>query len=88
VWHAQEVTGDIAGNLRLTQPIGTLMLAIRDSEEVYDDIYETWVHDSQVAVLSKHYFIAPHAERFFCLAHVNSQMRCIPRPGGAQQQPY
>ena len=47
--HMQEVTGDIAGNLRLTQPIGTLMLAIRDCDEVYDDIYETWVHESQVA---------------------------------------
>lgn len=47
---AQEVTGDVAGNLRLTQPIGTLLLAVRDAEDLSDDIYETWVHDSQVSL--------------------------------------
>lgn len=48
----QEVTGDIAGaaGLRMTQPIGALMLAVRESEELCDDIYETWVHDSQVSL--------------------------------------
>ena len=52
----QEVTGDIAGaaNLRLAQPIGSLMLAIRDSEELCDDIYESWVHDSQVLLWAQH----------------------------------
>ena len=46
--HVQEVTGDIANNLRLTHPIGALWLAVRDADDVFDDIYETWVHDSQV----------------------------------------
>ena len=52
----QEVTGDIAGaaSLRMGQPIGSLMLAIRDSEELCDDIYETWVHDSQVVPSAWH----------------------------------
>ena len=51
VWHAQEVTGDIANNLRLSQPVGALWLAVRDADDVFDDIYETWVHDSQVTPL-------------------------------------
>ena len=48
MWHVQEVTGDIANNLRLSHPIGALWLAVRDADDVFDDIYETWVHDSQV----------------------------------------
>lgn len=48
VWHAQEVTGDIVNNLRLLHPVGALWLAVRDADDVFDDIYETWVHDSRV----------------------------------------
>ena len=50
IQYLQDVTGDIAGaaSLRMAQPIGLLMLAIRESEELCDDIYESWVHDSQV----------------------------------------
>ncbi len=53
---SQEVTGDIAGaaSLRMTQPIGALMLAVRESEELCDDIYEIWVHDSQVVHWALH----------------------------------
>ena len=63
MWHVQEVTGDIASNLRLTHPIGALWLAVRDADDVFDDIYETWVHDSQV----------PHSSTISCARSAASQ---------------
>ena len=32
----------------MAQPIGALMAQVRTSDEMCDDIYENWVHDSQV----------------------------------------
>ncbi len=75
--HMQEVTGDIAGNLRLTQPIGTLMLALRDCDEVYDEIYETWVHDSQVFALLFQPLTMPPQPFCECLSrHACALLRC------------
>lgn len=60
VQYLQEVTGDIAGaaSLRMAQPIGLIMLAVRECEELCDDIYENWVHDSQVVFGAQN--TAPH----------------------------
>ncbi|BDA44800.1 probable DDB1- and CUL4-associated factor 1 at C-terminar half [Coccomyxa sp. Obi] len=41
----EEVTGDVMVNMRSQQPIGTLLSAVKEEEEIYDEIYESWIHD-------------------------------------------
>lgn len=57
-WHAnlmlryglQEVTGDVMVNMRSQQPIGALLSAVKEEEEIYDEIYESWIHDRHVRI--------------------------------------
>lgn len=41
-------------NLRPQQPIGALLAAVREDADIYDDIYENWIHDQQVMRLQIH----------------------------------
>jgi hypothetical protein len=47
------VTGDVMVNMRSQQPIGALLSAVKDEEETYDEIYESWIHDRHVRVRSR-----------------------------------
>ena len=65
----------------MTQPIGALMLAVRESEELCDDIYETWVHDSQVCALGTRFVpfravLAPQIPMLSCV-YAHSQINSI-----------
>ncbi len=46
----QEVTGDVMVNMRSQQPIGALLSAVKQEEEIYDEIYESWIHDRHVRI--------------------------------------
>lgn len=35
-------------NLRSQQPIGAILSAVKEEEELYDEIYESWIHDRHV----------------------------------------
>lgn len=37
-------------NMRSQQPIGALLSAVKDEEEIYDEIYESWIHDRHVRI--------------------------------------
>ena len=52
--YLQEVTGDVMVNMRSQQPIGALLSAVKEEEEIYDEIYESWIHDRHVRILCCH----------------------------------